>query len=97
MSSLPIDKAEDKIDAEVMARAIGAYAGYLSDMTRVYSPCEPDRRKSIISHFARAIQAEKTEADHFKSHFTKLAKVNPAANTALDTARREWAAKTEGK
>lgn len=36
------------------------------------------------------------ELEHYLRYFESLAKVNAAANAALDTARREWAKRGEG-
>jgi hypothetical protein len=50
----------------------------------------------IAKASAAAIKPAKAEGDHFLAYFERLAKTNPAANHALDTARREWAKKREG-
>jgi len=41
----------------------------------------------------RILDSRIAELEHIAAHFTKLAKDSPRANTALDTARREWEAK----
>lgn len=85
------------IDAETMAKAKFCVIGILCDLAKAEVEGRPllddgsaDRFGQVI---ARAIQAAKDEGDHFKAHFTKLARVNAEANAALDTARREWAKK----
>lgn len=79
------------IDAETMAKARDCWA------TIPHRVPLFEAEMACLFAIGQAIQAEKAEGDHFKSHFTKLAKVNPAANAALDTARREWAKRAEGK
>ena len=49
-----------------------------------------------FNNLRQAADRAEAKADHFLSHFSKLAKINPAANAALDTARREWAKRGEG-
>lgn len=51
-----------------------------------------DGRDCTIAEMDRRI----ARLEHFLSHFTSLARVNPAANHALDTAKREWAKRGEG-
>lgn len=51
----------------------------------------PSSKARIIEVAERAIASARAEGEHYRAHFTALAKVSPAANAALDTARREWA------
>lgn len=78
------------IDAETMAKAREAYHAPFR------AALDSAPVNEVVASIARAIQAEKAEADHFKSHFQKLARVNAEADHALDTARREWAKRGEG-
>jgi len=54
-----------------------------------------EARFNDLRHASEQAQAK---ARHFEDHFRRLAREHPAADAALDTARREWAAKAmEGK
>jgi hypothetical protein len=78
------------IDAVALADAILKAAG------SGFQHYMPSSKERIIAVAESAINAAKAEAAHFLSYFESLAKINPAANHALDTARREWAKKMGG-
>lgn len=47
------------IPDDIIKTANAAYELYVADMRSAYSPCEPERRKSIMHHFSIALLAER--------------------------------------